>query len=51
MAGKTYKTTEPDVIRRWAIVRDGEPAVMPGRADVVQQALPCIGFSGSSIRA
>lgn len=45
MAGKTYKTIDPDVIRRWAVVRDGEPAVMPGSADVAQQALPCIVFS------
>ena len=45
MAGKTYRTTDPDVIRRWAAVRDGEPAVMPGSADVAQQALPCIVFS------
>jgi hypothetical protein len=45
MAGKTYKTTDPDVIRRWAAVRDGEPAVMSGSADVAQQVLPCIVFS------
>jgi hypothetical protein len=45
MAGKTYRTTEPDVIRRWAAVRDGKPAVMLGSADVAQQVLPCIVFS------
>jgi hypothetical protein len=48
MAGKTYRTTEPDVIRRWAAVRDGKPAVMPGSADVAQQVLPCIVFSDST---
>lgn len=45
MAGKTYKTTDPDLIRRWAAVRYGEPAVMSGSPDGAQPALPCIVFS------
>lgn len=42
MAGETYCTTEPEVIRQWAEARNGQPALIPGNG--AQTSTPCIIF-------
>ena len=45
MAGKTYKTRDAEVIRRWAAARGGQPAIMPAPEPTdTTAAVPCIRF-------
>jgi hypothetical protein len=45
MAGQTYKTSDPQVIRRWAAARAGQPAIMPSHEkNATTAAVPHIVF-------
>lgn len=45
MAGQTYKTSDPEVIRRWATARAGQPAIMPSQENnATTAAVPHIVF-------
>ena len=45
MAGQTYRTSDPQVIRRWAAARAGQPAIMPSQEkNTTTAAVPHIVF-------
>jgi hypothetical protein len=45
MAGQTYRTSDPQVIRRWATARGGQPAIMPSQEkNATTAAVPHIVF-------
>jgi hypothetical protein len=49
MAGQTYKTSDPEVIKRWATMRAGRPALMPSHEQKATTAVvPGIIFSTNS---
>ena len=49
MAGKTYKTSDPEVIRRWTAARDGQPAIVrSSEQDTTAAAVPRIVFPADS---
>jgi hypothetical protein len=50
MAGKKYMTTDPDVIRQWAEIRYGKPALLQEAGSEADEQRPGIVFPGFNYR-